>query len=136
MNPQFEDEKALNPFDLWAGADFKLKIRNVEGYRNYDKSEFASSGTLGDYGDDKLEGIWKKEYSLKEFLDPSNFKTYDELKARLDKVLGVDGSAPKPRTTVEQAKAAPSLRKPEMTDVGIAEDDDDMEYFKKLAESD
>ncbi len=138
MNPQFEDEKAINPFDLWSGADFKLKIRNVEGYRNYDKSEFASVGTLGDYDDDKLEAIWKKEYSLKEFLDPSNFKTYDELKARLDKVLGVDGSAPKPRTTVEQAKAAPSPRKPEMVDVGSSttEDDDDMEYFKKLAESD
>ena len=133
MNPQFEDEKAFNPFDLWGGADFKLKIRNVEGYRNYDKSEFASTGTLGDLYDDKLEAIWKKEYSLKEFLDPSNFKSYDELKSRLDRVLGLDGAAPKPRTTVEQAKASP-VRKAETTQAAVAEDDDDMAYFSKLAE--
>jgi hypothetical protein len=133
MNPQFEDEKAFNPFDLWGGADFKLKIRNVEGYRNYDKSEFASTGTLGDLDDDKLEAIWKKEYSLKEFLDPSNFKSYDELKSRLDRVLGLDGAAPKPRTTVEQAKASP-VRKAETTQAAVAEDDDDMAYFSKLAE--
>ena len=133
MNPQFEDEKAFNPFDLWGGADFKLKIRNVEGYRNYDKSEFASTGTLGELDDDKLEAIWKKEYSLKEFLDPSNFKSYDELKSRLDRVLGLDGAAPKPRTTVEQAKAAP-VRKAETTQSAVSEDDDDMAYFSKLAE--
>lgn len=136
MNPQFEDEKALNPFDMWSGADFKLKIRNVEGYRNYDKSEFASTGTLGDLDDDKLEAIWKKEHSLKEFLNPSNFKSYDELKARLDKVLGVDGSAPKPRTTVEQAKASPVARKvePEMVSQSTAaDDDDDLAYFSRLA---
>ncbi len=88
MNPAFEDEKPLNPFDMWAGANFKLKIRKVEGYQNYDKSEFESpSALLND--DEKLEAIWKKEYSLKEFLAPENFKSYDELKARLDKVLGV-----------------------------------------------
>jgi hypothetical protein len=132
MNPQFEDEKAVNPFDLWEGANFKLKIRKVEGYQNYDKSEFESSSALLN-DDDKLEAIWKKEYSLKEFLAPENFKTYDELKARLDKVLGVDGSAPAPRTTVEQAKAMP--RKPAPAeDSGIAEDDDDLAYFSKLAE--
>ena len=135
MNPQFEDEKALNPFDLWSGANFKLKIRNVEGYRNYDKSEFETPSTLGDFEDDKLEKIWKMEYSLNEFLDPSKFKTYDELKARLDKVLGLDGSAPKPRTTVEQAKAAPKPAT-QPVDAGIAEDDDDLAYFSKLAEED
>ena len=133
MNPQFEDEKALNPFDMWSGANFKLKIRNVEGYRNYDKSEFETPSTLGDFEDDKLEKIWKMEYSLNEFLDPSKFKTYDELKARLDKVLGLDGSAPKPRTTVEQAKAAPKPAT-QPVDAGIAEDDDDIAYFSKLAE--
>jgi hypothetical protein len=133
MNPQFEDEKAVNPFDLWEGANFKLKIRNVEGYRNYDKSEFASPSALFD-DDEKLEAVWKKEYSLKEFLDPSKFKSYDELKGRLDKVLGLDGSAPAPRTTVEQAKAAPVARKP--VDTGItadSSDDDDMLYFSRLA---
>ena len=129
MNPQFEDEKAVNPFDMWAGANFKLKIRKVEGYQNYDKSEFESPSVLGGFDDDKLETIWKKEYSLKEFLLPENFKSYDELKARLDKVLGVDGSAPAPRTTVEQAKAAPKKAvMPETSD-----EDDDLAYFSKLA---
>jgi hypothetical protein len=130
MNPQFEDEKAVNPFDLWAGANFKLKIRKVEGYQNYDKSEFESPSVLGGFDDDKLESIWKKEYSLKEFLLPENFKSYDELKARLDKVLGMDGGAPVPRTTVEQAKAAP-VKKAVMPE---AADDDDLAYFSKLAE--
>jgi hypothetical protein len=131
MNPAFEDEKPLNPFDMWNGANFKLKIRKVEGYQNYDKSEFESpSALLND--DSKLEAIWKKEYSLKEFLAPENFKSYDELKAKLDKVLGLDGSPVVAKTTVEQAKAMP--RKPVMADAGIAEDDDDLAYFSKLAE--
>jgi hypothetical protein len=132
MNPQFEDEKAVNPFDLWEGANFKLKIRNVEGYRNYDKSEFAASNALFD-DDEKLEEVWKKEYSLKEFLDPSKFKSYDELKGRLDKVLGLDGSVPAPRTTVEQAKAAPVARKPAEAITADSSDDDDMAYFSRLA---
>ncbi len=131
MNPAFEDEKPINPFDMWAGANFKLKIRKVEGYQNYDKSEFESPSALLD-DDEKLEAIWKKEYSLKEFLAPENFKSYDELKARLDKVLGLDGSPVAAKTTVEQAKAMP--RKPVMADAGIAEDDDDLAYFSKLAE--
>jgi len=90
MNPQFDDEKPVNPFDLWEGANFKLKIRNVEGYRNYDKSEFDSQGPLLD-DDDDLEKIWKSEHPLQPFLDPMNFKGYDELKAKLRKVLGLDG---------------------------------------------
>ena len=131
MNPQFEDEKAINPFDFWEGANFKLKIRKVEGYQNYDKSEFEKASAVFD-DDDKLEALWKKEYSLKEFVAPSNFKSYDELKAKMDKVLGLDGSKPALRTTVEQAKAAP--RKPEPTTESIVDDDDDMAYFSKLAE--
>ena len=133
MNPAFEDEKAVNPFDLWVGANFKLKIRKVEGYQNYDKSEFESpSPLLSD--DEKLEAIWKKEYSLKEFLAPENFKSYDELKARLDKVLGLDGSPVVAKTTVEQAKAMPRKPAPVAEDSGIADDDDDLAYFSKLAE--
>ena len=132
MNPAFEDEKAVNPFDLWVGANFKLKIRKVEGYQNYDKSEFESpSPLLSD--DEKLEAIWKKEYSLKEFLAPENFKSYDELKSRLDKVLGLDGSPVVAKTTVEQAKAMPRKPAPVAEDAGIA-DDDDLAYFSKLAE--
>jgi len=133
MNPAFEDEKPLNPFDMWEGANFKLKIRKVEGYQNYDKSEFESPSALLD-DDEKLEAIWKKEYSLKEFLAPENFKSYDELKARLDKVLGLDGSPVVAKTTVEQAKAMPRKPAPVMADAGIAEDDDDLAYFSKLAE--
>jgi hypothetical protein len=128
MNPAFEDEKAMNPFDFWTGANFKLKIRKVEGYQNYDKSEFAApSPLLAD--DDKLEEIWKSEHSLKEHLDPANFKSYDELKAKLNKVLGLDGAAPVSRTTVEQAKAAPKR-----VESSTVEEDDDMDYFSKLAE--
>jgi len=128
MNPAFEDEKAMNPFDFWTGANFKLKIRKVEGYQNYDKSEFAAPSVL--LSDDaKLEEIWKSEHSLKEHLDPSNFKSYDELKAKLNKVLGLDGAPPVARTTVEQAKAAPKR-----VESSTTEDDDDMDYFSKLAE--
>jgi hypothetical protein len=134
MNPAFEDETAINPFDFWAGANFKLKIRKVEGYQNYDKSEFEKPSPLLD-DDDKLEALWKKEYSLKEFLAPENFKTYDELKARMDKALGLNGAVIAAKTTVEQAKSAPrqfAPKEPELNDT--AADDDDMVYFAKLAD--
>ena len=73
MNPQFEDEQAINPFDFWAGANFKLKIRQVEGYRNYDKSEFDSASPLLE-DDSELEAVWKKEHSLAEIIDPNNLQ--------------------------------------------------------------
>ena len=134
MNPQFEDEQAINPFDMWKGANFKLKIRKVEGYQNYDKSEFESPAPLLS-DDDELEKIWKSEHSLQELLKGSEFKSYDSLKQRLDKVLGLNGEAP--RTTVEQSKAKPAPK-------AVADDspfkdnseDDDMAYFSKLAEED
>jgi hypothetical protein len=127
MNPEFADETPLNPFDFWEGANFKIKIRQVEGYRNYDKSEFDSPTAVS--GDDaELEALWKKEYSLKEFLDPKQFKSYDTLKAKLDKVLGLDGVAPVKTkaedTILNTAKSAPSLD----------ESDDELDYFKSLAE--
>ena len=127
MNPEFADETPLNPFDFWEGANFKIKIRQVEGYRNYDKSEFDSI-TPVDGDDDKLEAIWKKEYSLKEFLEPKQFKAYDTLKAKLDKVLGLDGVAPVKTkaedTILTPAKSAPSLN----------ENDEELDYFRSLAE--
>ena len=127
MNPQFEDETPINPFDLWAGANFKLKITKVAGYQNYDKSEFMTPSALFE-DDAKLEQIWKSEHSLSALTADKEFKTYDELKARLDKVLG---AADVPKTTVETLKAAP--KKP--VEVDITEDDDeDMAYFAKLAE--
>ena len=133
MNPQFEDETPINPFDLWKGANFKLKIRKVEGYQNYDKSEFESpSALLSD--DEELEKIWKSEYSLTEMIADKEFKSYDTLKQRLDKVLGLNGEAPK--TTVEQVKAANVGKKVVAEDSPFKDDleDDDMSYFSKLAE--
>jgi hypothetical protein len=96
MNPQYEDEAPVNPFDLWEGANFKLKIRQVEGYRNYDKSEFDSAGPFVD--ENELEAIWNSEHSLQEFLEPKNFKSYTELKAKLERVLGLNGSTSAPST--------------------------------------
>jgi len=140
MNPQFADEAPMNPFDLWTGANFKLKIRNVEGYRNYDKSEFASAGPLSN-DDSEMESIWKKCNSLQEFLAPSNFKTYDELKSKLNKVLGLDGSpaaarAKAPLLEDEFGDApAPKLKAAAAPSFSADDDDDDesIEFFKKLA---
>ncbi len=101
MNPQFADEEAINPFDLWAGANFKLKIRQVEGYRNYDKSEFDKTGPLLK-DDEKLEEIWKSEHSLQAFLSETNFKTYEELQARLTKVLGEPAAQKRAAAKVEE----------------------------------
>ena len=137
MNPQFEDEKAINPFDMWKGANFKLKIRKVEGYQNYDKSEFDSpSALLSD--DAELEKIWKNEFSLQELVADKEFKSYDVLKARLDKVLGLNGEAP--RTTVEQVKAkefaAPKKQAEDSPFKDDTSEEDDLSYFAKLAEED
>jgi hypothetical protein len=136
MNPEFADETPVNPFDMWEGANFKLKIRNVEGYRNYDKSEFAEKSALLDGDDAKLEALWKQEHSLKEFLDPKHFKPYDLLKARLDKVLGFEGDvAPKSKAidaVVENFND--SQLNAIDTKIASSEDDDDLNYFKSLAE--
>ena len=88
MKPQFEDEDPINPFCFWKGADFKLKIVKQDGYWNYDRSEFASAGTLGNFEDTKLEEIYNQEYSLKDYTEAKNFKSYEELEARLNLVLG------------------------------------------------
>ena len=135
MNPEFADETPVNPFDMWEGANFKLKIRNVEGYRNYDKSEFADKSALFDGDDSKLEELWKKEYSLKEFLEPKQFKPYEVLKARLDKVLGFDGGAVAPKTKAEDASVSRKLSEDDLERIdrkSVA--DDDLDYFKSLAE--
>ena len=136
MNPEFADEEAINPFDMWEGANFKLKIRNVEGYRNYDKSEFADKSALLDGDDDKLEDLWKKEYSLKEFAEKKNFKSYEQLKGRLDKVLGFEGAAPAPKTKATDSVA--TMKEDDEVPFSTASnvDDEDLDYFKSLAESD
>lgn len=144
MNPDFADEVPVNPYDMWEGANFKLKIRNVEGYRNYDKSEFAEKSALLDGDDAKLEALWQQEYSLKEFLDAKNFKSYDMLKSRLDKVLGFEGMAA-PKTKAEDAIVeAPSPSNDEISSglnqvdsaLSSGESDDDLDYFKNLANQD
>ena len=137
MNPEFADETPLNPFDLWEGANFKMKIRNVEGYRNYDKSEFAAQGALSD-DEAKLETIYNKEHSLKEFVEKKNFKSFDQLKARLDKVLGYEGDIV-PATRAEDVELPTATRvAPARAPAPVASttDDDDLDYFKSLAEAD
>jgi hypothetical protein len=142
MNPQFEDETPMNPFDLWAGADFKLKIRKVEGYRNYDKSEFSESAPLSD-DDDNMEAIWKSEYSLSEIVAPDKFKSYADLKARLDKVLSEPSGAGRkteeddiPFERPSRPTAAPAAGKTVAAKPMKAADDDDLDFFNKLAEDD
>ena len=137
MQPQFADEDPMNPFDFWEGASFKLKIRNVECYRNYDKSEFASASPLSE-SDSELEEIYDRIYDLNEFTDPANYKTYDELKQRLHLVLGqVEAPSMSQQFDLSQSeepverKTAPA---PEIT-VSTSDDDEDdtMSYFAKLA---
>jgi hypothetical protein len=134
MNPEFADETPVNPFDMWEGANFKLKIRNVEGYRNYDKSEFADKSALLDGDDAKLETLWKQEHSLKEFLDPKHFKPYEALKARLDKVLGFEGEVA-PRTKAEDV-VVENFNDSALNEIDAkiaSGGDDDLDYFKSLA---
>ena len=139
MKPEFEDEKPINPFDFWEGANFKLKIRKVDGYWNYDKSEFDSVSAIAD-NDEKIEEIWNKQYPLTPFLAPENFKSYDELKSKLDKVLsGVRNTG-----TAEDVAIPPTATKPEPVattetvatpDVSDEDDGDEtLDYFSKLAE--
>ena len=142
MNPEFEDEKPINPFDLWDGANFKMKIRNVEGYRNYDKSEFDTMSPLFE-DDEKLEAVWNSyngnpTHSLSQFIQPGKFKSYTELKAKLYKVLALGAVAAKDQTKDEEytpapvAKSAPTPKVESTTD----DDDDSLDFFKKLAAED
>jgi hypothetical protein len=153
MQPEFEDEEPINPFDFWQGADFKIKIKKVAGYWNYDSSEFARQAPLLDGDDDALEALWKQEHSLAELVAADKFKDYDALKKRLDYVLGIRG-VPKmqDQETVEEEQAWDRERRgeglnslsedrgnfnsPDITPtVSNDEDEDDaLSYFQKLAE--
>jgi|TARA_R110002153_G_scaffold114672_2_gene257568 hypothetical protein len=134
MQPAFDDESPINPFDFWKGANFKLKIRKVDGYWNYDKSEFEGITAVAD-NDDKIKEIWSKEHALKAFVDPSNFKSYEELKEKLHRVITGDrnGSTVEnvklPPQSNSQPKSDPVKSQPESSD-----DDDTLSYFSKLAE--
>jgi len=149
MQPEFEDEEAIDPFDFWQGANFKLKAKNVAGYRNYDSSEFAKSAPLLD-DDDAMEAVWKKQFSLAELVAADQFKTYDELKKRLDYVLGnkgtpryqdpedldEDNTRGSTRELTEDLRSELSNLKPSRSaSVDDDEDDDDtLSYFQRLAE--
>ena len=146
MQPEFEDEEAIDPFDFWQGANFKLKAKNVAGYRNYDSSEFAAQSPLLD-DDEAMEGLWKKQASLQEFVGADQFKSYEDLKKRLGYVLGNKTSA-RPAFDDELEDLSEGLNKAEQVvadavkatptpvSVGVPDEeaeDDTLSYFAKLA---
>lgn len=154
MQPEFEDETAINPFDFWQGANFKLKIVKKDGYWNYDRSEFDKPAPLLD-DDDALEAIWKKQYSLTAFTAPDQFKSYEELEKRMNQVLGLNGSPVTSRAVMEQEEDLESFSSSSTTEDRVMEeleesyarskskissdedeeeDGDTLEYFKRLAE--
>ena len=141
MNPEFDDETPVNPFDFWEGANFKLKVRKVAGFINYDKSEFESASAVYDGDDAKLEELWKTQYALSEFTDPSNFKSYDELKTKLNQVVGNDirSTASNDFSRAEDTNSPPksdvssSSAAEEPVEVEDGESGDALSYFEKLA---
>ena len=138
MQPEFADEEPVNPFDFWEGADFKLKIRNVEGYRNYDKSEFSSPSALYEGEDTRLETVYDQLHDLSEFTSPSNYKSYDDLKAKLMKVLGEEATAGaytvKQEMQINEPIPAPEPQRLEPVSADqLSDEDDTMSYFAKLA---
>jgi hypothetical protein len=141
MKPEFEDEKPINPFDFWGGADFKLKIRKVGGYVNYDKSEFASPTELFEGDDSALERVWNQQHALDEFVNPNTFKSYDELKKKLDEVIGTDirSAAPEKVDTVEDVAQTPRTSPPvseEVSSGGEEKSQSSLEYFQELMDED
>ena len=137
MSPAFEDEKPINPFDFWSGANFKLKIRKVDGFWNYDKSEFEAVSPLGT-DDVKIKEIWSKQYPLKPFLETSNFKSYDDLKEKLNRVIAGSKNTETaseidlPPSTGNAVKTA-SVQSNEASK-SVGDEDDTLSYFSKLAE--
>jgi len=149
MNPSFEDESPVNPFDFWEGANFRLKIRQFEGYPNYDKSEFDGPSPLFE-DDDELEGVWKQQHSLQELVDEKNFKSYGDLKAKMYRVLNLTGDSPLSTNTADddtdndldmskfgKSAAAPTMKEEtssastSQTD-SISDDDEDLAMFRDL----
>ena len=143
MQPQFQDETPINPFDFWAGANFKLKIRNFEGYRDYDKSEFDKQSELYNGDEGKLESTYNSLYKLSDFTDPSNYKSYAELKRKLIEVLGEEAANYGSRQETIAEPVRPVGRVAEVAETTTAEyvqpevadtdDDDSLSYFAKLA---
>jgi len=143
MQPQFEDENPVNPFDFWEGVNFKLKARQVDGYRNYDKSEFESTPTPVAESDEEIEAIWAKQHSLAELVSPDNFKSYDELKQKLDMVLAGGVKVTTAEKVAEQTgDVEDQIFVKEATANTVVssnvddDEDDTLSYFAKLAEED
>jgi hypothetical protein len=140
MNPSFPDEEPVNPFHMWEGANFVLKIRNVEGYRNYDKSEFQKPSPISN-DDADIEKVWRLQHKLKPFLAPENFKSYDELKAKLNMVLEIPSStiakAKEEEAPWTQEEAAPTFKSsnPAFNTSDDDEDDDMNDFLSKLKAS-
>ena len=135
MQPAFEDESPVNPFDFWKGADFKLKITRVAGFWNYDKSEFAEASTLGGFNDKELEALWNEEHSLAAFTADDQFKSYEDLKFRLESTL--KGNYTKPvdaETAYEEVEAAPTPVA--SAPASVNEETDTLSYFAQLAKDD
>ena len=138
MQPQFADEDPVNPYDFWEGADFKIKIRQVEGWVNYDKSEFAAPQALHEGDEDKLEKLFNGLYTLNDLVDPKNYKTYAELSAKMNKVLGVSAGIEAPAPTYESAPAPSYTAKvvdESVDDSDSGSEDDTLSYFAKLAKN-
>ena len=139
---ELEGREGINPFDLWQGANFKLRTKKVAGYPNYDSSEFQSPDTLEDLDDAQLESIWNRQFNLQDIVAPDQFKSYDQLKGRLDKVLGRTTGGSRTSEVVEAPKveevvsAQPVFNKEEPKEEVSTEDDDVMDYFKRLASDD
>lgn len=145
MNPKFKDETAINPFDLWEGCNFKLKIRKFEGQRNYDKSEFdrTTVGNVDGKTENELEVIWKSEHSLQAFLDPKEYKTYEELQKKLNAVMDPNGTPATRAAREEPQSEAPRQARseePKLTNTAPSqaqpgeEDDESLDFFRKLSE--
>ena len=139
--PTFEDEKPVNVFDFWEGANFKLRMRKVSGYANYDESMFMEPSAVG--SDEEIVKVAGGQYKLSEFIDPSNFKSYDELKQKLDQVLSGDSFASKSAAEIADEEpavaAAPepkSAPAPQPKAVTADDDDDVMSYFERIAAED
>lgn len=136
---EFEDESPQNIFCFWEGGNFRLKIRTVENYPNYDKSEFDSPSALFNGDEESLEKLWKNLYSLEEFLKPEHFKSYDDLSAKLNKVLGLDQASKSNTRSVEpeaktEAKAQKAASAPWESDGDVDDMEEHMKMLRKLAE--
>ena len=134
MQPEFDDETPINPFDFWQGANFKLKIRKVDGFWNYDKSEFEGVSAIAD-NDDSIKAIWEKQYPLKPFLDADNFKSYEELKEKLNRVItGTKSTDTVENVDLPSTSTGTVQSKDSASTASASDSDDTLDYFSKLAE--